>query len=224
MGALLSLPGGACFGGDAPPDGVTVIPELSSGSGDMGAWVSGGIQGNVLRETNPNSLSSITESVEGNSGLVNINQSSGNLNNQANVRAIAVSPGPGAPQKAVARDFGVIEGNIVETSGGKKTDLIQDSLRNNTGVIGVNQSAGSLNTEHNLLAFVVGEAVSLTEAEMAGVRSRNKIVQKGSTERVDLILDSFGNTRGMVQITQAAGDLNVLGNTIAFSYREITLR
>jgi hypothetical protein len=226
IGGLIMLPGFASFAEDILPKGLTTIPELfsSAPSVESGATISGGIQGNVLREINSVSVTAITDSVEGNSGMVNINQASGNLNNQANLRAVAVSPGPGAAHAGAIRDLAVIDENLFESAGGRKLDVIQDSFRNNAGIIGVNQSAGSLNSERNTLTLIIGGAVSLTEMEMAGVRSNNRIVQRGGTERMDMILDSFGNTRGVVQITQSAGDLNALGNNILFTYKEFNLR
>ncbi len=214
------------FAGDALPTGLSLIPELtSSGLGEVAGGAAAVTQGNIFRETNSSSLSAITAAVQGGSGMVNINQSSGNLNNQANLRTIAVSPPEGFARTAALPEIVVLKDNVLESAGGRKTDIMQDSLVNYTGIVGVNQSAGSLNTEHNTLSLVIGGAVSLTEAELSGVRSNNNtVVQKGSTQRGDMILDCFRNTQGVVQITQAAGDMNVLGNNIAFSHREISLR
>ncbi len=60
--------------------------------------------------------------------------------------------------------------------------------------------------------------------ELGDVTAANSATYENVGGRSDIIRDSFSNTSAIVQITQSAGDLNVLGNNLALSFREVTLR
>jgi len=122
-----------------------------------------------------------------NSGIVNVNQSSGNMNNQGNAVSVAVdfdvdpvpppvTPPPGQPPTVdpnggFANSQAHIEqingdedeegeGNLVDTVNLLFRDaLIEDSINNNEGIVNVNQSPGSMNNQANLVSVAVSFAV-----------------------------------------------------------------
>lgn len=107
----------------------------------------------------------IENSINNNSGVAHVNQAPGNMANQSNTLALAVSLARGGVALAEA-DLGQVNTrNVVRESdaGGdrespgfvginKRADII-GSVNNNTGVVGVNQSAGNMANQANVVAF-----------------------------------------------------------------------
>lgn len=112
--------------------------------------------GNVVVATEdftagPHKQALIGASILGNRGIVGVNQSVGNMNNQGNLVALAV-----AANAAVAlseADLGQTTAyNRVVELGTVKVDTIVGSVNNNYGVVGVNQSSGSMNNQANVVS------------------------------------------------------------------------
>ncbi|MEZ5830314.1 MAG: hypothetical protein R3D05_03980 [Dongiaceae bacterium] len=119
----------------------------------------------------------------GNNGIVNVNQSAGNMNNQGNAVSVAVDavkqppnvppPPPGTPpdpnlgssgfansQAHVEQVNGAEDneggGNLVDTVNLLFRDaLIQNSINGNQGIVNVNQSTGNMNNQANMVALAV---------------------------------------------------------------------
>ncbi len=96
----------------------------------------------------------IDGSYNDNAGVVHVNQSPGNMNNQANALSIAVSFDGGV---ALAEsDLGQFNtANTVLETNVTKTATITGSVNNNTGVVGVNQSAGNMANQANVVSIAV---------------------------------------------------------------------
>lgn len=113
----------------------------------------------------------ITGSINNNTGIVNVNQSAGNMNNQANQLVLAVSLLGDSQQGGVAlseADLGqVTVGNSANESdsdptadntsliGINKSASIADSISNNVGVVNVNQAAGNMSNQANNVSAAV---------------------------------------------------------------------
>ncbi len=96
----------------------------------------------------------IDDSLNDNTGVVHVNQSPGNMNNQANALSIALSLDAGvALSEADLGQFNT--GNTVLETNVFKTATITASVNGNTGVIGVNQSAGNMANQANIVSFAV---------------------------------------------------------------------
>jgi hypothetical protein len=122
-----------------------------------------------------------------NSGIVNVNQSSGNMNNQGNAVSVAVdfvvvvppttpTPTPNDPGEPVDPDGGFAhsqahieqvngqeseegEGNLVDTVNLLFRDaVIETSINGNQGIVNVNQAPGSMNNQANLVSLAVSFA------------------------------------------------------------------
>lgn len=94
----------------------------------------------------------LRDSVNDNTGIIAVNQSAGNMNNQAS--NIAVTVGIGSILALSEADLGQeTSGNHVEEVNTLKLGLIENSVNNNSGVIAGNQSVGNMNNQGNAIAF-----------------------------------------------------------------------
>ncbi len=110
----------------------------------------------------------ITNAINANKGVVQVNQSPGQMNNQSNVLALAFSERPGGVALAEA-DLGqfnqtnvslesdgqhvVGESVVGDGVGVNKTASIIGSINGNTGIVGVNQAAGNMANQANIVSF-----------------------------------------------------------------------
>jgi len=93
----------------------------------------------------------IADSVNFNIGIAHVNQSPGNMNNQANAVSFALSQAPGvALSEADLGQFNT--GNVVTENNVLKTAQISGSVVGNTGMVGVNQSSGNMANQANIVA------------------------------------------------------------------------
>ena len=105
-------------------------------------------------------IARIEGSVSGNTGIVGVNQNSGDMNNQNNevAAAIGVNPTLALGEGALGQ---VNSGNTVRAENTVKYDEIGDgSVSNNSGVVGVNQSVGNMNNQMN--SFSIAAATTST--------------------------------------------------------------
>lgn len=100
----------------------------------------------------------LQSSIANNSGVVSFNQNAGNVNNQANVVAVAVGIGDENHNVALSEaalgqvnthpepEFGIEEERV------NKTSTINASIVNNSGIVGVNQTSGNMANQANVVA------------------------------------------------------------------------
>lgn len=153
-------------------------------------------------------------------GNLMLNQAAGEAHQQANARAIA----PGSMPRIQVQQ---------ERSGspeGYGTSVIQASIRGEafsggSGVLGINQSSGAANQQIN--GFRVGAGVhpeSLDDsslAQTAALSSPNSAEPRlAGDRRVDIDNQAFSNSRGVVQLNQAAGVGNRMVNNLGIRVLE----
>jgi hypothetical protein len=94
----------------------------------------------------------IRDSVNNNSGIVGVNQATGNGLNQSN--NIAVSVGIGSVLALSEADLGQENSNnTLEDVNTVKLDVIRGSVNGNQGIIAGNQSVGAFNNQANAISF-----------------------------------------------------------------------
>ncbi|WP_336985700.1 hypothetical protein [Altererythrobacter aquiaggeris] len=173
----------------------------------------------------------IDGSGNGNAGMVSLNQSSGNMNNQGTLVSIAIDadqggengdPGNsgfaeslaaadqrnGSPDALAGEDGSFSDGeggNLVETVNVlfRNAD-INNSFNGNTGLVYGNQATGNMGNQANILslAFALDDnGVAISEADLGQVNANN-IVRESSSEN-----DGFG----ILKVATVSGSLN--GNT-----------
>jgi len=198
----------------------------------------------------------------GNTGIVNVNQSSGNMNNQGNAVSVAIdavrppgSPPPQVPPPPTADPVGggfansqahIEQVNGVEEGNGQTTvpnvvdtvnllfrdAVIQGSINDNTGIVNVNQSPGSMNNQANLVSVAVslvspGEGgVALSESDLGQVNRLNQAYESDSRPLSDTsplfginktatIRGSINNNTGIVGVNQASGNMANQANGVS---------
>jgi hypothetical protein len=159
-------------------------------------------------------------------GILSINQASGNLNNQANVRVLAFTDGEGVLYDLSLATSARSIKNTVISYGGEYENRISNSFGGAVGIVGVNQSAGSLNQQVNVVVLGIGvalgpEVVALGDADLGGTIADNSVSSGGN--RSDIITDSFTGFRGIAQVNQSSGDLNIVTNSVGFSFTRINV-
>jgi hypothetical protein len=111
--------------------------------------------GNTVRTINvPFRDAIIRGSVNENSGVTQVNQASGNINNQANAMSLAFTFYNGIALSDVALGQWN-SGNNVDERNVSKHALITDSVNGNSGVTQVNQTAGVLANQSNVVSLAV---------------------------------------------------------------------
>lgn len=168
-----------------------------------------------------------TGSVLDNSGITNVNQAVGNMNNQGNTVAVAVdnlvppsTPGTasGFAEAQAGSDQLVNTADIDSVNIIFRDSLIQASINNNQGITGVNQAAGQMNNQSNTTGMAVcldGE-VALSEADL-GQLIGNVNVQENGTFKTASILTSVLQNTGVVFVNQTSGNGGNQSNTLSLA-------
>jgi len=244
IGLLLAVSaGGANAQTDlTPPDALdlsaislmTVIPgiegaaALSEGGSNAAlgtATVSQHLEGNRVVEGDLGQAALIEDTFSHNSGIVSVNQDAGNVNNQANVRVIALAM-EGAELNITGVDLTQTRGeNEIVSSGVPHTDSIVNSFNDTSGIVGVNQTSGNLNQQANVLVLAAGLRLS-PEVALLDDHSLGEVVPATSDDRdsgeaglrSEAIVDSFNNFSGVAQVSQSAGNQNDISNVIGISF------
>lgn len=171
----------------------------------------------------------IAESFNENTGIIQGNQDVGNMVNQANVVAAAITTAATAFSDANAALTQINLGNDVTTSVHldadilpvlvpTKTATIIDSVSTNSGIIHVNQNAGNMNNQFNgtSLAIAIDSIVALSETDL-GQWNVNNDVTETNTVKFDLIDNSVNFNSGVVNVNQSSGNMNNQATVVSFS-------
>ncbi|MCK4821735.1 hypothetical protein KA005_38570, partial [bacterium] len=189
-------------------------------------------------------------SLDGASGIINVNQSPGSINNQGNAVAVAysdtaatVTPVTGKgetefmggvflhAESSAEQINGGINNDLVDTDtigiglgnvvtvdpGTVRSNVIDGALKDITGVVGINQSAGNINNQNNAASLSVGEAVAaLSEADLGLVNVGNLSNEDGNITTDSLINGALsGTASGIIGINQSSGNMNNQANVVA---------
>ncbi len=110
----------------------------------------------------------ITNAINTNTGVVQVNQSPGQMNNQSNVLSLAFSERPGGValseadlgqfnlnNQSLESDGQTVSGTAVvgDGVGINKSASISGSINGNIGIVGVNQAAGNMANQANIVSF-----------------------------------------------------------------------
>ncbi len=169
----------------------------------------------------------LSDSVNTNTGIVNLNQEVGNSINQANLISAAISWSEGEGVLGFANSQASMQqvngGNSVDavedyTAGPQKKSLISGSILDNMGIVNVNQSVGNMNNQANQIVLAVASEalVALSEADL-GQSSTGNTVYEWGTVRLDSIANSINGNVGVVNVNQSSGNMNNQSNIISIS-------
>lgn len=156
---------------------------------------------------------------QGMSGLAAINQATGRGNAQANLAVFAVGQHAGARAsglQATAVEAGDVAASAVARIGG-------GALAGTTGLLSVNQAAGSANAQLNLLA--VGDLAEATAVQSVDVTALATVAAGPAPDAADALAPvplreariegaALANPQGVLQLNQTAGVGNASANAI----------
>jgi len=162
----------------------------------------------------------ITNSVNGNQGVVGLNQDTSNMVNQANLVSLALTnTGNGTEEASLTNSQAEAEqintfNNVThfEVQDVLVPDLtasIDNSINDDSGVVGVNQNAGNMNNQLNAVALAVGlgSKFALSEASL-GQFNTSQFVDEIETVKSNLIMASVNGNTGVVGVNQSTGNMN----------------
>jgi hypothetical protein len=169
---------------------------------------------------NSDSAASISGAVAGVNGVVQINQSPGNINNQANEGSVVSGSNTAT---FVHSEVSVEQVNQVN-------DVVANTVTNSTlitgpgtlgvaGIAQVNQSAGDLNNQNNSLSAALSDngAVALSEVDL-GQFNTAQLVDLTAVNRTDTInADALDGYSGVVLINQSSGYANNQANLVSLA-------
>jgi hypothetical protein len=208
---------------------VTVTEEGNKAAESL-ALVNQENEFNTACENCAEKRSDITSSVKVNEGITNVNQSTGNMNNQGNVVSVAVdnrqeNPPPVAPgesgfaeaQASVEQDNNDNEINSVNIL--YRDSLIYDSVNDNTGITNVNQAAGQMNNQANATSLAVCRdgSVALSEADLGQAISGLDSIHEDSTIKLASIDVSVLRNEGVTFVNQSSGNHGNQSNTLSLA-------
>ena len=174
--------------------------------------------------------SRIWSSILSNTGVVNVNQATGNMNNQGNVVSVAVDvwpvdqpEDPEDPETPPTSEGGLahaqtsatqeMDSNIIETHDILwREAFIIDSIIGNEGIVGVNQSTGNINNQLNVVtaAVCLDGVMAIAEADLGQFNPVGEAVQtvyEYSTIKTALIRGSVNSNTGVVGVNQTVGNM-----------------
>lgn len=154
-------------------------------------------------------------------GNLMLNQAAGDTHQQVNARAIA----PAAmPDIRVEQHREGVPAEYIPSA--MQASITGNAFTGGSGVLGINQSAGAANQQIN--GFRVGAGVrpesldDSTLAQSAALASLNSAAEPRETgeRRVDIDDQAFTDSRGVVQLNQAAGVGNRMVNNLGIRILE----
>jgi len=182
------------------------------------------------KEINLGSTSTSSANVSG-SGIVGVNQASGNMNNQANAVSVAVDPGGQNDHHNNHHDRDRFDPNSAfahsqaasdqKNEDNKSVSLVSRStstlgVSNASGIIGVNQASGSMNNQANAVSVAVGAGrdagVALSEADLGQVNSYNRAFSFFSSSSATI--STVGGS-GIIGVNQSSGHMNNQSNVVS---------
>jgi len=185
----------------------------------------------------------VGESANANTGIMGINNASGNLNNQGNTVAIANAGVEGDAVTVASRNRGgesgrnnsapsdppalahavafAFQGNIINGYFSMKKDVnatIDGSVSGNAGIGGVNNAAGSQNNQTNTVAIAAGlnTSIALSEATLAQANALGFVCVTGGANNAN-INNSVNSNSGIVGVNNSAGAQNNQANLVSIA-------
>ena len=153
------------------------------------------------------------------SGIIGVNQASGNMNNQANAVSVATANDSGTKSSFADSQAAADQGNNHNKIYSEKTSSTSTlSSVTTTGITGVNQASGSMNNQANGVSVAVALAmpgeggIALSEADLGQLSSGNAalLIAGSSTSNLTGV-----STSGITGINQASGSMNNQANVVS---------
>ena len=158
--------------------------------------------------------------LSGATGAIAVNQAAGDLNLQANLRAMA----NGGQAQATVQSIQIHAGDRYDTPLHASATLAGDALSGASGIASINQASGSGNTELNVVAATLADHGiretnddALASFASAGGQGEVKKDLPGGTRSVAVEATALRGFGGVLQLNQIAGSGNATGNQFGLS-------
>lgn len=164
----------------------------------------------------------IADSLNGNQGIVQFNEDTGNGNNQGNTFSAAVAFNAQFAESMASAQQTTANNTLDSATPGWATArfaTIRDSANRNSGVLMVNQSSGHGGNQLNAVSIAIGKdgaEVALSEADL-GQFNTNNVVNDTNSHRRGLITGSFNGNQGIALGTQSTGNFNNQATVISIA-------
>jgi hypothetical protein len=218
-GLLVTMPG---------IDGVTAIVDANAGVAEVNIEAVQSLVGNTVTQQGGDLSVDFTDSGNFLRGVLSVNQEAGNMNQQANIRALTVVDAGGG-LGMIDIDINTsqeLRGNTLTLiDPGPSNVTIENSFNNGTGVVGINQAAGNLNQQLTVVAIGIGlnvgpDTIQLGDAALGQIgtdQDNSKTLQGPEGTGQNTLADSFNNFTGIAQVSQVTGDMNRVTQVIGVS-------
>ena len=186
--------------------------------------------GNEITEINVDKTATIgSNSFNGLNGIISVNQAPGSMNNQGNSVSISfVKDGAGTILHSGSSFNQSSSGNMVTAEGSNISNTIKGDVFGGkvfstvSGVIGINQSAGNVNSQNNIACISIGgnPVVSLSPADLGMISGHNTVFETG-VNRTDTISSfAFEGVSGVISVNQSSGNMNNQTNVVTISVHQ----
>jgi hypothetical protein len=210
----------------SPEAGVLVTTDGEPSSDERGAVAAAvdieavqSLMGNSILDQGGNRSVDFIGSGNSLAGVLSINQEAGNMNQQANIRSIAIVMGDGGGGD-VQLDINTIQelrdNRLTVRLPGATSVTIDGSFNNGSGIVGINQTTGNLNQQLSVVAVGIGlnvgpDAIQVGDAQLGqiGTEADNRRSDDGTLDTGhNSLTNSFNDFSGIAQVSQVTGDMN----------------
>jgi hypothetical protein len=218
-GLLVTMPG---------VDGVAAIVDATSSYSEVNIDAVQSLVGNTVTQQGGSMSVDFTDSGNFLRGVLSVNQDAGNMDQQANIRSIAMADAGGGLGQVVI-DINTtqeLRGNTLTLiDPGPSSVTIENSFNNGAGIVGINQAAGNLNQQLTVVAIGIGlnvgpDVIQMGDAALGDIgtdQDNSKTLQGPEPAGQNTLADSFNDFSGIAQVSQVTGDLNRVTQVIGVS-------
>lgn len=204
---------------------LTVIQDARPGAtADAQAELYEGLEGNEVIEADGESLARIADGFAAATGIVSINQSPGNCNNQGNLVSFAYAEADGGTALLAGGSAEVLNrDNMLDATAMARTNLIKaGAFADFGGALQVNQSAGNLNNQNNILSVASGNQgiVAISETALGQQVARNTVREMSVLKRDVISAGAFSGASGIISVNQSSGCGNNQTNIVVISVQQ----
>ncbi|MGH6940586.1 hypothetical protein [Hypericibacter sp.] len=219
-GVLVTLPAGT--------DGVVTLTDDNAAIAAVNIDAVQSLVGNSIIDQGGNRSVDFIGSGNFLTGVLSVNQEAGNMNNQANIRSIAIAMadgGLGDVQINVNASQELRNNSLQVLNAGNTSVTIDNSFNNGSGIVGINQTTGNLNQQLTIVAIGIGlnvgpDAIQVGDAQLGqiGTEADNHRTDDGTLDAGhNTLSNSFNDFSGIAQISQVTGDMNRVTQAVAVS-------
>jgi hypothetical protein len=179
----------------------------------------------------------ITGSGTNNSGIISMNQASGNNSNQGTIVSVAIDADDdeGPPDEDAPGHVGFAHASAAATQSQSRNNIdtvnliyrdavITNSLNSNTGLVYANQSSGNMNNQLNTLSLafsLASSGVALSEAALGQFNTNGRVGESTSTNstvginKLSRIANSLNDNVGIFGVNQSSGNMANQANIVS---------